>query len=72
METLFDELKRYVQFGPAEEAALRSLHPQAQPDFMRIAEVFYARILEHDGARQALIGGERDRKSTRLNSSHRH
>ena len=58
METLFDELKRYVQFGPAEEAALRSLHPQAQPDFMRIAEVFYARILEHDGARQALIGGE--------------
>ena len=58
METLFDELKRYVKFGPDEEAALRALHPLAKPDFMRAAEVFYARILEHDGARQALVGGE--------------
>ena len=58
METLFDELKRYVKFGEADEAALRALHQQAQPHFMRIAELFYARILEHDGARKALVGGE--------------
>ena len=58
METLFAELKRYVKFGLPEESALRGLHPLAQPEFLRIAEVFYARILEHEGARKALVGGE--------------
>jgi signal transduction histidine kinase len=58
METLFAELKRYVKFGPEEEQALRALHPFAQPEFERIASVFYARILEHEGARKALVGGE--------------
>jgi signal transduction histidine kinase len=57
-ETLLDELKRYVGFGSADEAALRSLHPVAQPHFERIAVLFYDRILEHEGARQALVGGE--------------
>lgn len=58
MEPVFDELKRYIDWSGDDEAALRALHPHAAPHFARIAESFYARILQHDGARQALIGGE--------------
>ncbi|MGZ3439176.1 MAG: protoglobin domain-containing protein, partial [Polyangia bacterium] len=58
MESVFDELKRYVDWNAADEAALRELHPHAAPHFSRIAELFYARILTHEGARAALIGGE--------------
>jgi signal transduction histidine kinase len=57
-ETLFEELKRYVGFGPSDEAALRALHPLAQPRFKQFSEIFYQRILEHEGARQSLVGGE--------------
>lgn len=57
-ETVFDELKRYIGFGPEDEAALRELHPVLAPHFERIAYVFYQRILEHDQARTALVGGE--------------
>jgi signal transduction histidine kinase len=55
---LFEELKRYVGFGADDEAALRALHPVAEPHFKRFSEIFYQRILEHDGARQSLVGGE--------------
>jgi len=55
-ETLFEELKRYVGFGPEDERALRSLHEVSQRYFTDIAHVFYARILEHEGARTALAG----------------
>jgi signal transduction histidine kinase len=58
METMFEELKRYVAWNAEDEAALHALYPHAAPHFARIAEVFYARILTHEGARQALIGGE--------------
>lgn len=57
-ETLFEELKRYVGFTAADDAALRALHPLAKPYFEPITEEFYGRILEHEGARAALIGGE--------------
>ncbi|QSQ25453.1 histidine kinase [Pyxidicoccus parkwayensis] len=57
-ETLLEELKRYVGFGKEDEQALVTLHAIAQPHFPRIARVFYDRILEHEGARQALEGGE--------------
>jgi len=57
-ETLFEELKRYVAFGPGDEHALRALYPLAKPRFKEISEVFYARILEHEGAKQSLVGGE--------------
>ncbi len=57
-ETIFEELKRYVGFSQIDENALRALHPVAKPSFAIITEEFYARILEHDGARAALIGGE--------------
>jgi signal transduction histidine kinase len=58
MENVFEELKRYVGFDAADEAALRALHPVAHPHFAEIAEIFYARILAHPEARKALEGGE--------------
>ena len=57
-ETVFQELKRYVRFGPADGEALRALHPLARPRFEAIARVFYDRILGHDEASRALRGGE--------------
>jgi two-component system, NtrC family, sensor histidine kinase HydH len=56
--TIFDELLGYVGFGPADGEALRRFHPVAEPHFMRIAEAFYRRILDHPDARRALEGGE--------------
>jgi signal transduction histidine kinase len=58
-ETLFEELKRYVGFYPEDAQALRELHTVVREHCSRIAEVFYVRILEHEGARRALEGGER-------------
>ena len=57
-ENVFDELKRYIDFGPEDEAALRELRPSVAPHFPAIADVFYERILLHPGARTALEGGE--------------
>jgi signal transduction histidine kinase len=56
-ESAFEELKRYVDWGPGDERALRDLHAVAAPSFGAIAVAFYDRILAHDGARRAL-GGE--------------
>jgi signal transduction histidine kinase len=53
-ETLFEELKRYVEFDAGDERALRALHGVAAPHFPAIADAFYARILNHAGARKAL------------------
>jgi two-component system, NtrC family, sensor histidine kinase HydH len=58
METLFEELKRYVHWGPPDEEALREMHPVAAPHFARITDIFYARIFDHGEARKALEGGE--------------
>ncbi len=58
MPETVEELKRYVRFGAEDERALRALHAVAVPRLEAIADVFYARILDHDGARQALVGGE--------------
>jgi signal transduction histidine kinase len=57
-ETLFDYLRRYVSFGPADEEALRQLHPLARPRFAEVAGAFYARILADPQARAVLQGGE--------------
>ncbi|MGA8891811.1 MAG: protoglobin domain-containing protein [Anaeromyxobacteraceae bacterium] len=57
-ETLLEELKRYVAFGPDDESALRELRAAAAADFPAIASAFYDRILTHEGARAALTGGE--------------
>jgi two-component system sensor histidine kinase HydH len=57
-EPVYEELKRYVRFDAHDEQALRSLHGHAQAQLGRISEVFYDRILSHDEARKALLGGE--------------
>jgi two-component system sensor histidine kinase HydH len=57
-ESLLEELKRYVGFGPDDESALRELRNVAAPDFPAIAVAFYDRILAHEEARRALAGGE--------------
>jgi two-component system sensor histidine kinase HydH len=57
-ESLLEELKRYVGFGPDDESALRELRNVAATDFPAISVAFYDRILAHEGARQALVGGE--------------
>jgi two-component system sensor histidine kinase HydH len=57
-ETLLEELKRYVGWGPEDERALRALHAPAEPEFARVADVFYATILDHLDARRSLAGGE--------------
>jgi signal transduction histidine kinase len=55
---VFNELLAYVGFGPSDGEALRELHVSAQPQFTRIADIFYRRILDHPDARRALEGGE--------------
>jgi signal transduction histidine kinase len=57
-ETVLDELKRYVRFDEVDERSLRALHAPARPHFDRISTVFYDRILSHEEARTALVGGE--------------
>jgi two-component system sensor histidine kinase HydH len=57
-ESILEELKRYVGFGPSDAQALRELHPHLQPHFVRIAQVFYDRILANPEARRVLEGGE--------------
>lgn len=59
MQRLFDDLKRYVGFGPEDEQALRAVHARLAPSFPAVSEVFYARVLEHEEARQALGRGEK-------------
>jgi signal transduction histidine kinase len=57
-ESVFEELKRYVRFGEGDERALRALHATATPRLGHVADVFYDRILTHEEARKALVGGE--------------
>lgn len=58
MDGWFEELKQYVRFGQDDEASLRSLAPHLGPQFAAIADAFYARILEHEGAHAVLRDGE--------------
>jgi two-component system sensor histidine kinase HydH len=56
--TFFANVKLYVGFTEASSAALRELHPIAQPFFQPIVDDFYAAIEAHPGARQAITGGQ--------------
>lgn len=56
-ESVLCELKRYIDFGAADEAALRMLLPIARPHFPALGDVFYARVREHEGARAVLEEG---------------
>jgi signal transduction histidine kinase len=55
--TFFENIKLYVGFTEASSAALRELHPVAQPFFAPIVDDFYAAIEAHPGASQAITGG---------------
>jgi signal transduction histidine kinase len=58
VETVLEELKRYVGFGRGDEEALRALRVPAAPRFEQVAGAFYDRILSHEEARKVLVGGE--------------
>jgi signal transduction histidine kinase len=55
--TFFQSLKQYVGFTNASSAALRELHPAAQPRFAAIVDDFYAAIEAHPEASAAITGG---------------
>jgi signal transduction histidine kinase len=54
-ETFLQEMRRYVGFGPDDEAALRGFAPAAEVHLPAIADEFYARIAEHAEARRVLV-----------------
>lgn len=56
-ETLLEEIKRYLEWTPADERALRAMHPLARGYFPEIVDVFYERILAHDAARAVIDEG---------------
>ncbi len=58
VETAFEELKRYVRFGPEDEARLCAFAPLAAPHFTEIGDAFYARLVDHERARAVLTSQE--------------
>ena len=56
--SFFESIKLYVGFSDASSAALRELHPLAEPFFAPIVDDFYAAIAAHPGAVQAITGGQ--------------
>lgn len=66
MWALFEDLKRYVGFTAEDERLLRDSFPRLEPHFPDIAELFYARVLEHPEAAAALARGEKSVGSLKL------
>jgi signal transduction histidine kinase len=56
--SLFAEVTGYIGFGPEDSARLEAFLPFAAPHFDRISEHFYARILAHPQAHEAISGGD--------------
>jgi two-component system sensor histidine kinase HydH len=54
---VFEEIKRYIQFGADEAAALAALRPRLAPRFVDFANHFYAVIADHPRASVAITGG---------------
>jgi signal transduction histidine kinase len=55
-ETIFQEMKRFVRFGPEDERLLALLAPHAAPHFAEISDAFYRRLDEHEAARRVFTG----------------
>lgn len=51
---LFEDLKRYVDFGPSDAEALHAFLPHVRPCFPDIVAEFYRHVLEHEGTRRIL------------------
>ncbi len=58
MNTRYEELSRYVRFGPADLENLRAFHKVGAKHFERISRDFYERIREHEDAHAVLSGEE--------------
>jgi signal transduction histidine kinase len=58
-ESTFEELKRYVGFGSADEASLRRVAPFLGRHGRSIAERFQARLEQHEPTRALLRGAEK-------------
>jgi PAS domain S-box-containing protein len=58
VETFFEELKRFVRFGPDDEDALRRFSVVAAPHYAAMADAFYSRLTEHPEARGVFSGPE--------------
>lgn len=59
MWALFEDLKRYVGFTAEDESLLRGSFSRLEPHFADVAELFYARVLQHPEAAAALTRGEK-------------
>ncbi|RMG12906.1 MAG: PAS domain S-box protein, partial [Deltaproteobacteria bacterium] len=57
MDRFLRDLFDYVDFGEEDARRLAEFLPAARPHFRRIAEHFYAKILEHPSAHAAIRGG---------------
>jgi signal transduction histidine kinase len=55
---VFEEILRYIEFGPEEAQRLAALRPLLAPRFTAFAEHFYEVILRHPRASAAITGGE--------------
>jgi signal transduction histidine kinase len=53
-ETFFEEMRRYVGFGPDDGEALMWLSPHAAPHIAVIVDAFYHRLAQHANARRVL------------------
>lgn len=58
MDSFLDDVRRYVGFGDDDASRLMALHPVLAPHFTRIADHFYACILEHPHAHTSITGGD--------------
>ena len=54
---LLDEMKRYIGFGPADEANIAALVPKVSPRISRIVERFYDSLLKNPSAQAVFTGG---------------
>lgn len=55
METVLDELYRYVRFDERDRLLLQAFRAEAEPHFSRISSLFYARIREHEDAHAVIV-----------------
>ena len=55
-ETLFEEMKRYVEFTPDDADALARVRDLVQPHYARICDQFYERIRAHPAAEAVFSG----------------
>ncbi len=66
LETLLEELKRFVEFGDEDAALLGSMAEDMAPYLTGVAEKFYDQIRSNKNARAVFTGGEEQIKRQRV------